>query len=79
MEWIVDDISRSPFLFWTSNRFFINFIMRARARPDYSFSETFLTEYDPQTRKKRGVYYTPELYCLLHCPLFGLHLKRTFQ
>ncbi|HKZ56675.1 MAG TPA: N-6 DNA methylase, partial [Thermodesulfovibrionales bacterium] len=24
------------------------------------FYETFLTKYDPQTREKRGVYYTPE-------------------
>lgn len=28
--------------------------------PIYHFYETFLAEYDPQLREKRGVYYTPE-------------------
>jgi len=48
MEWIIDDISEV--LAVTDVKKLLH---------DY-FHETFLAEYDPKAREKRGVYYTPE-------------------
>ncbi|MFN3466745.1 MAG: N-6 DNA methylase, partial [Candidatus Brocadiales bacterium] len=60
MEWIVDDISEV--LATTDvNNILHQFFHEGKGRdPVVHFYETFLAEYDPVTREKRGVYYTPE-------------------
>src|SRR3972149_2065815 len=60
MEWIVDDISE---VLATTNVYKIldEYFNKHKGKdPIVHFYETFLAEYDPKTREKRGVYYTPE-------------------
>lgn len=60
MEWIVDDISAvlaSADVKGILDRFYHE---GKGSDPIIHFYETFLAEYDPATREKRGVYYTPE-------------------
>ena len=60
MEWIIDDISD---VLATTNVYKIldeYFNEHKGKDPIVHFYETFLAEYDPKTREKRGVYYTPE-------------------
>lgn len=60
MEWIVDDISE-VLAVTDLNKIFHSFFIEGKGDdPIVHFYETFLAEYDPQTREKRGVYYTPE-------------------
>jgi len=60
MEWIIDDISEV--LAVTDVRKILHdYFHEGKGRdPIVHFYETFLAEYDPKTREKRGVYYTPE-------------------
>jgi len=60
MEWIIDDISEV--LAETNvNKILHDYFREGRGKdPIIHFYETFLSEYDPTTREKRGVYYTPE-------------------
>lgn len=60
MEWIIDDISEV--LAETNvNKILHDYFREGRGKdPIIHFYETFLSEYDPATREKRGVYYTPE-------------------
>lgn len=60
IEWIVDDIS--DVLSGTNvddilSEFYAD---KAESTPLVHFYETFLKEYDPETRQQKGVYYTPE-------------------
>src|SRR4030066_749611 len=60
MEWIIDDISE---VLATTDVYKIldeYFNEHKGKDPIVHFYETFLAEYDPKTREKRGVYYTPE-------------------
>lgn len=60
MEWIVDDISE---VLATTDVYKIldEYFNKHKGKdPIVHFYETFLSEYDPKTREKRGVYYTPE-------------------
>ena len=60
MEWIIDDISD---VLATTNVYKIldEYFNKHKGKdPIVHFYETFLAEYDPKTREKRGVYYTPE-------------------
>ncbi|KKU16152.1 MAG: hypothetical protein UX25_C0042G0009 [Candidatus Woesebacteria bacterium GW2011_GWC2_45_9] len=60
MEWIIDDIAE---VLATSDvkKIMENFYKEGRGHdPIIHFYETFLAEYDPKERAKRGVYYTPE-------------------
>lgn len=60
METIIDDISA---VLTASNpkMIFDKYFREGKAKdPVFYFYETFLTEYDPAMREKRGVYYTPE-------------------
>ncbi|MBI3813235.1 MAG: N-6 DNA methylase [Nitrospinae bacterium] len=60
MEWIVDDISE-VLAVTDANRILHQYFHEGKGKdPVIHFYETFLSEYDPQTREKRGVYYTPE-------------------
>jgi len=60
MEWIIDDISE--ILSVTDiNKILHEYFHEGKGKdPIIHFYETFLAEYDPKTRERRGVYYTPE-------------------
>ena len=60
MEWIVDDISEVLSAADVKQILHKFYHEGKGSDPIIHFYETFLTEYDPQTRGKRGVYYTPE-------------------
>jgi len=60
MEWIIDDISEVLSVTDVKNILHQYFHAGKGSDPIVHFYETFLSEYDPQTREKRGVYYTPE-------------------
>jgi type I restriction-modification system DNA methylase subunit len=60
MEWIIDDISE---VLATTDVYKLldEYFNKHKGKdPIVHFYETFLSEYDPKTREKRGVYYTPE-------------------
>jgi len=60
MEWIIDDISD---VLATTDVYKLldEYFNKHKGKdPIVHFYETFLAEYDPKTREKRGVYYTPE-------------------
>ena len=60
MEWIIDDIAEILAVTDVKNILHQYFHEGKGKDPIIHFYETFLTEYDPKTREKRGVYYTPE-------------------
>ncbi|MBM4064345.1 MAG: DNA methyltransferase [Planctomycetes bacterium] len=60
MEWIVDDISEALAVADVKNILHQYFHKGKGEDPVIHFYETFLAEYDPKTRERRGVYYTPE-------------------
>ncbi|MGA2467833.1 MAG: N-6 DNA methylase [Thermodesulfobacteriota bacterium] len=60
MEWIIDDISEVLAVTNVRNILHQYFHEGKGKDPVVHFYETFLSEYDPETREKRGVYYTPE-------------------
>jgi len=60
MEWIIDDISEVLAVTDVRNILHQCFHEGKGKDPVVHFYETFLAEYDPETREKRGVYYTPE-------------------
>jgi predicted helicase len=60
MEWIIDDISEVLAVTDVRNILHQYFHEGKGKDPVIHFYETFLAEYDPKTREKRGVYYTPE-------------------
>lgn len=60
MEWIIDDISE-VLAVTDVYKILDDYFRRGKGSdPIIHFYETFLAEYDPETREKRGVYYTPE-------------------
>ena len=60
MEWIIDDISE-VLAVTDVNKILHDYFHAGKGKdPIIHFYETFLAEYDPETREKRGVYYTPE-------------------
>jgi len=60
MEWIIDDISE-VLAVTDVKRILSKYFHEGKGKdPIIHFYETFLSEYDPKTREKRGVYYTPE-------------------
>lgn len=60
MEWIVDDIAEVLAVTDVNNILHKYFHEGKGKDPIIHFYETFLAEYDPKEREKRGVYYTPE-------------------
>ncbi|MBI4849314.1 MAG: N-6 DNA methylase [Nitrospirae bacterium] len=60
MEWIVDDISEVLSVADVKQTLHKFYHEGRGSDPIIHFYETFLTEYDPKEREKRGVYYTPE-------------------
>jgi len=60
MEWIIDDIAE-VLAVTNVNVILHRYFHEGRGKdPIVHFYETFLAEYDPTMREKRGVYYTPE-------------------
>ncbi len=60
MEWIVDDIAEVLDV-TDVKKILRRFFHEGKGKdPIVHFYETFLAEYDPKTRERRGVYYTPE-------------------
>ena len=60
MEWIIDDIAE-VLAVTDVNQLLRQYYQEGKGKdPIIHFYETFLAEYDPETREKRGVYYTPE-------------------
>lgn len=60
MEWTIDDISE-VLAVTDVNKILHQYFHEGKGKdPVFHFYETFLTEYDPQTRERRGVYYTSE-------------------
>ncbi|RME68207.1 MAG: DNA methyltransferase, partial [Nitrospirae bacterium] len=60
MQWVVDDIAE-VLAVTNVNKILHDYFHEGKGRdPIVHFYETFLAEYDPETREKRGVYYTPE-------------------
>ncbi len=60
MEWIIDDIAE-VLAVTDVKKILHTYFHESRGKdPIVHFYETFLAEYDPETREKRGVYYTPE-------------------
>ncbi len=60
MEWIVDDISQVLAVADVKQILHKYFHEGEGKDPIIHFYETFLAEYDPAERERRGVYYTPE-------------------
>ena len=60
LEWIVDDISEVLAVADVNNILRRFYHEGKGSDPIVHFYETFLAEYDPATRERRGVYYTPE-------------------
>lgn len=60
MEWIIDDIAEVLTVTDVKKILHRYFHEGKGKDPIVHFYETFLTEYDPKAREKRGVYYTPE-------------------
>jgi DNA-binding MarR family transcriptional regulator len=60
MEWIIDDISEVLAVTDVKKLLHRYFHEGKGKDPIIHFYETFLAEYDPATRERRGVYYTPE-------------------
>jgi type I restriction-modification system DNA methylase subunit len=60
MEWIIDDISEVLAVTDVKKILHDYYHEGKGSDPIVHFYETFLAEYDPETREKRGVYYTPE-------------------
>ncbi len=60
LKWAVDDITE-VLAVADLKKVFSSFYKKGKARdPIVHFYETFLAEYDPKERERRGVYYTPE-------------------
>ncbi len=60
VEWIVDDISEVLAVADAGGILERYYHEGKGSDPIVHFYETFLTEYDPEERERRGVYYTPE-------------------
>jgi len=60
LEWIVDEIS-NVLANVDVKKIFSEFYRNKKGEdPVFHFYETFLAEYDPEERERRGVYYTPK-------------------
>lgn len=79
MEWMLDDISDLLAIADVKQLLHQYFYEGKGADPIIHFYETFLAAYDPETRERRGVYYTPDP--VVSYIVRSLHdiLKHTFQ
>lgn len=79
MEWIVDEISNVLANVDVKGIFTEYFKTKKGGDPVFPFYETFLAEYDPEQREKRGVYYTPEPVVSYIVRSLNLILKEEFS
>ena len=78
MEWIVDDISE-VLAVADVNQILHQFYREGKGSdPIVHFYETFLAEYDPDEKKRRGVYYTPEAVVSYIARSLNILLKERF-
>ena len=59
VEWIVDDLA-NLFLRVDVEKLEMNYHNKKESDPFFHFYEEFLAEYDPELRKAKGVWYTPQ-------------------
>jgi len=79
MEWIIDDIAEVLAVTDVKNILHQYFHKGKGEDPVIHFYETFLAEYDPKTRERRGVYYTPEPVVSYIARSLHTILKKTFN
>ncbi|MCP4404681.1 MAG: N-6 DNA methylase [bacterium] len=79
MEWILDDISEILAITDVKQLLHHYFHEGKGADPIIHFYETFLAEYDPSTRERRGVYYTPDPVVSYIIRSIHILLKDVFQ
>ncbi len=60
LSWVIDDIANVLAVADVKQILHRYFVEGRGKDPIVHFYETFLTEYDPKEREKRGVYYTPQ-------------------
>lgn len=78
LEWVVDDISE-VLAITDAGGILSRFYHEGKGSdPIVHFYETFLAEYDPKERERRGVYYTPEPVVSYIVRSLHLLLKREF-
>ncbi|MBN1255837.1 MAG: N-6 DNA methylase [Deltaproteobacteria bacterium] len=79
MEWIVDDISE-VLAVADAGGILDRYYREGKGKdPIVHFYETFLAQYDPQERERRGVYYTPEAVVSYIVRSLHLLLKEKFD
>lgn len=79
MEWIVDDISEVLGMA-DAGGILERYYREGKGKdPIVHFYETFLAQYDPQERERRGVYYTPEAVVSYIVRSLHLLLKEKFD
>jgi len=79
MEWIVDDISE-VLAVADVNEILRKFYHEGKGQDlAYYFYETFLAEYNPAERERRGVYYTPQQVVSYIVRSLNISLKEHFQ
>jgi len=78
LEWIVDDIAEVLAVADVKEILSEYFKKGKGADPIYHFYETFLAEYNPAERERRGVYYTPEPVVSYIVRSLNIILKETF-
>jgi len=79
MEWIVDDISE-VLAVADVNEILHKFYHEGKGQDlAYYFYETFLAEYNPEERERRGVYYTPQQVVSYIVRSLNISLKEHFQ
>jgi len=79
MEWIVDDISE-VLAVADVNEILRKFYHEGKGQDlAYYFYETFLAEYNPEERERRGVYYTPQQVVSYIVRSLNISLKEHFQ
>lgn len=78
LEWIVDEIS-NVLANVDVKKIFSEYYRKQKGEdPIFHFYETFLAEYDPEERERRGVYYTPQPVVSYIVRSLHLVLKKTF-
>ncbi|MDO9465425.1 MAG: type ISP restriction/modification enzyme [bacterium] len=79
MEWIVDDISE-VLAVADVNKILHKYFHEGKGKdPIIHFYETFLIEYNPSERERRGVYYTPEPVVSYIARSLNIILKEHFE
>jgi len=79
LSWIIDDISAVLGVANVKKILHRYFVEGRGSDPVVHFYETFLTQYDPNEREQRGVYYTPEDVVSYIVRSLNIILKKYFE